>query len=169
MGFGFNLIGFPLLLLATVLLLIYFKVTKSKTVLKILGGLWILIILSVILITIKIEFDRPLHLTKEQIAGNYRIDKSFYPGKNADWQYEHYKFTITPNDSIYFYVIRRDTVLKTYSGKLKYSSGPPDLWHIQGDTTFHIIKNPPTLYRGHTRFYYVFHSELYGNMFFRKE
>ncbi len=169
MGFGFNLIGFPLLVFATVGLLIYFAVSKKKIALIILGALWGLTILLFVTAVISDHYRTPIRLIKADITGNYRIDTSFFPGTNAKWQYEHYKFEITPTDSIYFYVTNKDTVLKTFKCKLKYLSGPPDLWTIQNDTTYHVIKNPPTLYRGHNKFYYVFHSDIYSNMFFRKQ
>ena len=169
MGFGFNLFGFPLLILATVGLIIYFLATKKKIALKLLGGLWALTILIFCLGLFMNKFRKPFSLTKQDIIGEYRIDTNFYPGTNAKWQYEHFKFTILPNDSLRFYQTNKDTILKTYTYKLKYSSGPPDLWSIVNDTTYKILKNPPTLYRGHNKFYYVIRSDNYGNMFFRKQ
>ena len=44
MGFGFNLIGLPLLLLATILLLVTFFVTSSKIALILMGALWALVV-----------------------------------------------------------------------------------------------------------------------------
>lgn len=169
MGFGFNLIGFPLLILATIGLLIYFLATKKKIALKILGGLWALTILIFCLELFMDKFRKPISLTKQDIIGEYRIDTNFYPGTNAKWQYEHFKFTITSNDSLRFYQTSKDTIFKTCTYKLKYSSGPPDLWSILNDTTNKILKHPPTLYRGHNKFYYVIRSDKYGNMFFRKQ
>ena len=67
MGFGFNLIGFPLLLLATVGLLILFFKTRNKTALKILGGLWCLTILLLVIAMIKTNFDKPVRLPKGSI------------------------------------------------------------------------------------------------------
>ena len=168
MGFGFNLIGFPILILTTIGLLIYFFVSKKRIALTILGAIWGLTILVFIASVISDHYRAPIRLTKSEIIGDYRIDTNFYKGTNAKWQYEHYKFTISPNDSIYFFVINKDTVKKMFKGKLKYSSGPPDLWTIQSMTTYHVIKYPPILYRGHNKFYYVFKSDIYGNMFFRK-
>ncbi|MBS1562781.1 MAG: hypothetical protein JST39_00275 [Bacteroidetes bacterium] len=112
--------------------------------------------------------SRPIKLEKENIIGHYRIDKKFYPGKNADWQYERYSFTITPSDSIYLFVKRKDSVLHVFAKKLEYTSGPPKLWRIKSNSSFHVFKNRVTLVRGHKRFYYVFQSKYYGNMFFRK-
>ena len=169
MGFGFNLFGFPLLILATVGLLVYFLATKKKIALKILGGLWALSIIIFCLSLFMNKFRKPISLTKQDIIGEYRIDTNFYPGTNAKWQYEHFKFSITPNDSFRFYLLGKGRILKTYTYNLKYSSGPPELWSIVSDTTLKILKHPPTLYRGHNKFYYVIRSDNYGNMFFRKQ
>ena len=169
MGFGFNLIGFPILLLATAGLIIYAIARRTWKPLLVAVAIWGFTILVFIMAAIADHYRKPIRLTKVDIVGNYRIDTNFFKGENAKWQYDHYKFTITATDSIYFYVTDKDTVLKTFKGKLNYSSGPPDLWRIMSDTTYHVIKNSPTLYRGNNKFYYVFHSDLYGNMFFRKE
>ncbi len=169
MGFGFNLFGFPLLILATVGLLIYFFVSQKKIALIILGGLWVLTI-SVIILNLIVDYNRtPIRLTKNDIVGEYRIDTTFYPGANAKWQYDHYKFYITNKDSILFVEMKEKEIPRTiHKHKIKYSNIPPNLWSIVADTTHHIIRNQPTLYRGHYKFYYVFHSEKFGNMFFRK-
>src|SRR5690606_22621730 len=97
-----------------------------------------------------------------------RIDTNIFGGTNANWQYDRFRFTITPTDSIYLYVTKKDTIIKSFNEKIIYSSGPPDLWKVQSDTNYHVIQYPPTLYRGHDKFYYVFKSDHYGNMFFRK-
>jgi len=169
MGFGFNLFGFPLLILATVGLLIYFFATKKKIALKLLAGLWAVTICIFCLGLFLENFRRPISLTKQVIFGEYRIDTTFYPGINSKWQYEHFKFTITPEDSLTFYLTRKDTIFKTYTYKLKYSSGLPDLWSVVNDTAYKLLKHPPILYRGHKKFYYVIRSDNYGNMFFRKQ
>lgn len=168
MGFGFNLIGFPILILTTIGLLVYFFTSKKKIALTILGAIWGLTILVFISAIISDHYRTPIKLTKSDIIWDYHIDTNFFSGTNAKWQYEHYKFTITPTDSIHFFVTNNDTIKKMFKGKLKYSSGPPYLWTIQSDTTNHVIKSPPTLFRGHNKFYYVFKSDIFGNMFFRK-
>jgi len=89
MGFGFNLFGFPLLILATVGHLIYFVVTKKKIALKLLGGLWALTIFIFCLSLFMERLRKPISLTKQDIIGEYRIDTNFYPGANSKWQYEH--------------------------------------------------------------------------------
>ncbi len=114
-------------------------------------------------------FRTPIRLTREQIAGEYRIDKKLYPGKNASWQYEHFRFLITKEDSIIFFAKKPGSLIESsFRHKLVYKTGPPDLWTIDADSTHHVIQISPTLYRSHNRFYYVFHSSRFGNMFFRK-
>lgn len=169
MGFGFNLFGFPLLILSTIGLFIFFLISRKKIALAILGGIWGMTILVFIFVSI-FDFNRkPILLTKQDIIGEYRIDKTLYPGKNANWQYKHFKFYITDKDSILFVFMREKEIpLAIFKHKINYSDGPPALWKIIADSTNHILKNQPILYRGHERFYYVFHSEKFGNMFFRK-
>jgi hypothetical protein len=168
MGFGFNLIGFPLLILTTLGLLIYFFITKKTKALKILGIVWLLTIIIIMTGIIADHYRTPIRLTKADIIGDYRIDTNLFPGTNSKWQYDHYWFTITPNDTIIFHVTNKDTIIKTFKEKIVYSSGPPDLWKVQNDTAYHVLECPPTLFRGHKKFYYVFKSDYYGNMFFRK-
>lgn len=169
MGVGFNLIGFPILILVTVGLLGYFFITKSTVPLKILRVIWLLTVILIVTGRIADYFRKPIRLTKSDIIGEYRIDTNIFGGPNANWQYDHYKFTITSTDSIFFYVTNNGTIIKTIKEKILYSSGPPDVWKVQGAATrYHVIKYPPTLYRGHYKFYYVFKSDHYGNMFFRK-
>ena len=169
MGFGFNLIGFSLLILATLGLLTYFFISKRKGALKIVGVIWGFTILIIATAVIGNHFRTPIPLTNFDIIGNYCIDTNFFAGTNAKWQYKQYRFMITPTDSIYFYVINKDNIIKMFKEKIRYSIGPPTLWTVQMDTPFYqIMKYSPTLYRGHNRFYYIFKSDIYGNMFFRK-
>ena len=166
MAFG---ITFILCLLTTFGLLIYFFISKRKIALVFLCAVWALPILFFLLSGIILGDRSPILLTKQDIIGEYKIDTNFFPGMNARWQYEHYQFFITQKDSIVFMALKRKEVAKKYyKHKIKYSSGPPDLWMIEAGSTNHIIQHQPTLFRGHNKFYYVFHSDKFGNMFFRK-
>lgn len=167
MGFGFNLFGFPILVIATTLLLV--AATRNRSALKILGIIWSGALVLLVAGSIADNLRKPIVLTKEKIVGEYRIDTSFYPGKNAQWQHDHFKFIITRDDSIHFIVLNdQQKPSKIYNHKIDYHFGPPDRWSINADNAYHVIKSPPTLYRGHKKFYYVFESPKYGNMFFRK-
>ena len=170
MGFGFNLFGFPLLILMTIGLLIYFLVSRKKIAILLLGCLWGLTILLFVFGSIAEHYRKPIRLTRQDIIGEYRIDKTFFSGKNANWQYHHFKFYITNKDSILFVIMEeKGNPIAFYKHKINYSDGSPALWKIKTDSTHHILKNQPTLYRGHDKFYYVFYSEKFGNMFFRKK
>ena len=112
-----------------------------------------------------------MQMSRADAYGDYRIDTTFYPGRNARWQYAHYRFSITRTDSIAFMVMTdTGTEARVYKHKIKYSSREACRWSIDDtDTTFHVIKHPPTLYRKRYHFYYVFHSDRYGEMCFSKQ
>jgi hypothetical protein len=114
------------------------------------------------------EQRAPLRLRKINIVGEHRVDTSFFPGVNARWQHDHYRFVILPSDTIVLSVKDRRNVETTFKRKLVFVPGPPDLWQVIDRTHYHLWSGGPTLYRGHHRFYYVFRSRHYGNMFFRK-
>ncbi|WP_420457693.1 hypothetical protein, partial [Neolewinella sp.] len=110
-------------------------------------------------------------LDADDLYGTYQIDKSAWPGRQADWQYDHYVL-----------IIRRDGTMKLterYDGggartftipfRLKegYANAPRLL--SQPDTfTHHILQYNPTLYREYWGFHYAFYSPRYGEVFFRK-
>ena len=107
--------------------------------------------------------EKPIRLQKEDIIGQYNIDTDFFPGKNANWQHDNYSFEITKNDK---FILNHSSGSKlTYD--LVWSTGPPYLWTIK-KVNHQIINSPVTLYRSHFKFYYVFKSSKWGNMFFRK-
>jgi hypothetical protein len=99
------------------------------------------------------EYRKPVPLSKADIVGHYQIDTIFYTGANARWQYNHYRFTISSNDTLYFDVLNNDSIVKSFREKITYSYGPPDLWRVESDSTYHVINHPPTLFRGHKKFY----------------
>lgn len=166
MGFGFSLFGLPLLLIVTVALLLF--ATRKKSALKVLAAIWLITIVLVIACAVASHLREPILLTKQDVVGEYRIDTTFYPGKNARWQYYRYKFRITNSDSLYFTIM--DTgqhPYKIFAHKINQDFGPPFLWSVVADSTCHIIRAKPILHRGHNKFYYVLHSDKFGNMFFR--
>jgi len=166
MGFGFNLFGFPILMIATVFLILY--ATRRPSAIKVLAFIWGVVILLIINATISDYLLKPIALTKKKIVGDYRIDTTFFNGKNARWQYHRYCITISNNDSLYIRVLdEKGSPTKVYPYKIKYAQRNPHLWTVVSDSTHHIIAENPTLYRGHSRFYYVFHSHRFGTMFFR--
>jgi len=118
-------------------------------------------------------------LTQQDIYGTYVIDKDRFPGKQADWQYENFRFKITDHNELIFESLIYDNKWKADTVKVSYSSGYYDedkkeycnqKLRVHSDSTsHHIIRDNPTLYRQNfSGFYYVFESEKFGNVFFKK-
>lgn len=168
MGFFFDLLILLFFLLSIVGTFIYYIISKNKKALITILILVIGIILLFIFDTIARR--EPIKLNREGIIGEYRIDTTFYPGKNARWQYYHYRFSITENDSITLIHLNDSSIpIATYKYKIRYTDGPPDIWSVDTNKAYHIVAHHPILFRSYNRFYYVLRSDKYGNMFFRKQ
>ena len=170
MGFGFTLffivIIAPLIIILFVLWLINPKKIFIKTIFGIFIGLFSLMLLSGILNFLTSKRV----LSKDDYYGAYVIDKEIIPGKQANWQYNHFRFQIKDNDSIYFYVTDKDRTLQTYKGTVAtvkpYNSERLVLHMPQ--PTHHVLTTNPTIYRSAWGFTLVFDSPKFGNMFFTK-
>ena len=137
--------------------------TKEVIYFKKLGLVWVL---PGILICLAIYAHFPI--TKDRVIGLYKIDSTFYPGVNAEWQKEHFSFEITQGDEFLFHEKLKDGSIKTVRGKVEwYRQSPPMLYRITMEERHPLIDEYPALYRGNRKFYYVFESK-YGNMFYRK-
>ena len=60
---------------------------------------------------------REKKLTKKDYYGSYIINRNYFAGKQADWQYDHFRFEIRDNDSIYFYMTDKERISKIYKGQ----------------------------------------------------
>ena len=141
------------------------------TVFKGVGIFFGLILFAIIVSQVKEYFTGKMHVDKEDIYGSYIIDRTRFPGKNAEWQYQHYRFEITEPDGFAFHCTNYDKVVKTYIGKVEFTTDNRPHIKLQmqypdGDTC-HVLRTNPTLYREPFSFYYVFESPKYGNMFFK--
>jgi len=130
------------------------------------SGLFVLILASVI----GQKINAKKILEKEDYYGQYVIDRNHYAGKQPDWQYNNFRFEIKDNDSIYFYVINKDEILKTFKGIITTSQTYTSKVLVIHMTqpTIHILASNPTTYRNAWNFYLVFNSPKFGNMFFKK-
>lgn len=170
MGFGFNLVFIFILLPALAVLLLLWITTWrkifGKTILYILIGVNTLITCSLILqgLTSNVELD------EEDYRGSYIVDRSFFPGVQADWQYNRYRFEIKENDSIFFYCTDGRQILKTYKGIVSTisPSGSARLILNMESPVHHIVSSNPTTYRSAWNFYLTFNSQKFNNVFFRK-
>jgi len=92
---------------------------------------------------------------RDDITGRYVIDRSKWPGKNADWQHKTYTLEITGTHAIV-----RDARTKTvWKHRIEWSEIYEHHWVFADYTKrHHMIGNGPTLYRGRFGHYYVFQS-----------
>ncbi len=184
MGKGIVIIFYLIMLPTTGILLLTWIVTyivwKRHTPIFVLFALWGLFIFGIGILWFAEPYFKPMILTQKDIIGNYVIDTDKFPGTQADWQYENFKFTITENKKLIFKSRIYDNVWKSDTVTISYSTGYYDLdmkeycnrnLRVHSDSaSHHIIRDNPTLYRqSFGRFYYVFKSEKFGNVFFRKK
>ena len=154
----------------SIILLIIAGITNKKIYVHVVLYFW----LFIIFISVLAEITRPLStkkvLEKSDFYGEYIIDRSYFPGKQADWQYNNFRFEVKENDSIYFYVTDRKTVIKTYKGKFStrktFTSERPKFEMLEPN--HHILTTNPTVYREIWDFFLVFKSPKFNNMYFRK-
>ena len=129
-------------------------------------GIGFIIIMSIVGILAKKKV-----LEKSDFYGEYTIDRDYFSGKQADWQYNNFRFEIKENDSIYFYVTNKKEIKETYKGKIStlapYKSAR--LVIEMEKPTHHILSTNPTVYRDVWDFFMVFKSPKFNNMYFRKE
>ena len=170
MGFGFNLFFIIILIPLSIILLMSWGVSRKKIFGKTLSSIWIVVIGLVLLVSL-IKFISSLNeLDKDDIYGEYVIDRTKYSGKQSDWQYEHFRFEINQKNEILFHVTEKEKILKTYKGKIKFLEQyktPRIVLDFKG-SKHHIVNENPTLYRNEKSFYYVFYSSKFGNVFFTK-
>ena len=166
----FNLLIFLTIAPLTGILAWSWYTTGKKSYGKLLGLFWGLILLVSIGFSIFHLFKTKKQLSKEDIYGEYVVDRTKYPGSQSDWQYNHFRFTITNDHKFVFYETEKDSIVKGYSGIVTFLEGykQPRIV-INVDTPTHYMIDPrPTLYRKPFSFYYVFHSQKAGNVFFTK-
>jgi hypothetical protein len=172
MGFGFTLLLFFIIFPLTIIFLIIWAITRKKIYGKILGYLWLGLIGFIVLIYTIGSLTADKILSKKNYYGEYIIDRNYFKGKQANWQYDNFRFEIKENDSLYFYVTDKERILKTYKGTIKTTD--PSIYKSvrlsinMEQPTIHIMKTNPTIYRSAWSFYLVFHSDKFNNMYFRK-
>lgn len=108
----------------------------------------------------------PTNPSKSDIIGHYEIDRSRYPGKQADWQHATYTLEITGTHAIV-----RDARTKTvWTSHISWRNDQGYRWIFSDySKRHHMIAGGPAIYRQPFRYYYVFHSPLFGDVFFKKE
>ncbi len=172
MGFGFTLLLVFIIFPLTILFLLIWAITRKKIYGRILGYLWLGLICFVTLIYAIGSLTADKILSKEDYYGQYIIDRNYFKGKQANWQYDNYRFEIKPNDSLFFYVTDKERILKIYKGTIKTTD--PSIYKSvrlsinMEQPTIHILRTDPTIYRSAWSFMLVFKSDKFNNMYFRK-
>ncbi|AZQ57295.1 hypothetical protein EJ994_00160 [Maribacter sp. MJ134] len=170
MGGFLLLIVLFILLIITIVFLIIWAITKKKAygkaILYFWGGIFTLYFAMYALHLI----NSKKVLEKQDFYGHYTIDRNYFSGKQADWQYDNFRFEIRENDSIYFYVTDGPDIMETYKGKIStlapYKSAR--LVIKMEEPNHHILTTNPTIYRESWDFFMVFNSPKFSNMYFRK-
>jgi hypothetical protein len=170
MGFGFNLFVVFILFPLTVILLLIWLFSGKKLFGKTIGLIWLGII-GLVVFSMTINWlTSKTELEKKDYYGQYIVNRDFFPGKQADWQYENFRFEIKENDSIYFYVTDKEKILKTYRGTITTTESYVSKRLIVNmeQPTNHILKSNPTTYRSTWSFILVFYSPKFNNVYFKK-
>ncbi len=149
---------------------IYGLKRKTKPIGKIILTIYTIGFSFIVIMSIVGILAQKKVLDKSDFYGEYTIDRNYFSGKQADWQYNNFRFEIKENDSIYFYVTNGKRVNETYRGKIStlapYKSAR--LVIEMKKPTHHIITSNPTIYREPWGFFMVFTSPKFHNMYFRK-
>lgn len=154
----------------TVILLIAWWGTGNKIYGKIVGYFYLGLVGLFILGTIIRLLTDKKELDKKDYYGEYIVNRDYFSGSQADWQYDHFRFEIKDNDSIYFYLTDNEKILKTYKGTItttKPYSSERLIINIE-QPTHHIMTSNPTTYRSAWSFYLVFYSPKFNNVYFKK-
>jgi uncharacterized membrane protein YbhN (UPF0104 family) len=167
---GFSLLFAVIILPLTGILLIVWVLTRNKIFWKMLEIIWLAIIGLVIFVMTTQWLTAKTILDKEDYYGQYIIDRNFFPGKQADYQYNTFRFEIKDNDTLYFYLTDKERILQTYKGSITTN----DIYiserlSINMQTSIHhILTSNPTTYRSAWNFYLVFYSPKFNNVYFKK-
>ncbi len=166
--------GLPMGLIALVVtLIVYYRSDEygKKTLLKAWGIVICILICIPIVLFLLTPFWTPMTASKSDNYGEYVIDRDMFKGKQADWQYNHYRFEIKEDNTFLFHVTNKEKILKTYKGTVSFISPRGESYCVLIDVRGvipQVIDLNPTMYTQTWSFYYVFKSRDYGNMFFKK-
>jgi 4-amino-4-deoxy-L-arabinose transferase-like glycosyltransferase len=170
LGSLFFILVMLFLVIGSPICVIFLFTPLRKRALKVLIRLWLI---PIILFTLWIG----LHLLTEKMQveqndyyGEYVVDLEKYPGKQANWQYNHYRFKISKDNKIHLFKTDGDKILHEYIARVTFNNDFSNS-RLRIKTSAprpHIFKTQPTLYRTVWSYYLTFDSTNYGRMFFKK-
>lgn len=103
--------------------------------------------------------------SRADILGDYKVDRGFCPGKQADWQHEIYSLKITEK----WIEIRDVRTEKIWREEIDWVTWSEYRWRFKVAPAHHMIRGGPAIVREKLGYYYIFESPLYGVVRFRKE
>jgi hypothetical protein len=166
MGFSI-LVWFVLVPYIAICLLI--MLFNFKLAIKLLGVFFLGIVILILSIGIYTSLHSKKVVKRKHIIGDYVIDRSKFSGENSNWQYNHYKLEITKRNELIVKYIDSGIVHSMDTVKVEFLEDyRNNRIKISQESTHHMFKEHPELIREIWSFYYVIHSEKYGNMFFKK-
>lgn len=159
-----------IIIVLTIILALLWLFTKKKIFGEAIGYLGYGVIVLVALGLVINFCENGKRVKRSDYTGQYVINRKFYAGKQADWQYEHFRFEIKSDDAIEFHVTEKDRIVKTYYGTVSTShyDRTERLIINMNQPTHHIMSSNPTLYRGVWNFILVFQSPKFRNVCFKK-
>ena len=167
---GLTLLFLFIILPLTAILLVGWAVTQHKAFKWAVLALWLTIFSLGATFAVVAALKTPRNLAKSDYYGWYVIDREYFPGRQADWQYNSLRFRITPSDSIYFYLADKERIVKVFRGRIStnevYVSQRLTLHMAQ--PTYHVVADNPTTYRSTWNFHLVFHSAKFNDVYFKK-
>lgn len=170
MGFGFNIFFIFIIVPLIGILLIIWLLSRKILIGKIFGSIWLGIFGLILLSGISQWLTAKTVLNKDDYYGEYVINRAYFKGKQSDWQYNHFRFEITEQDSIFFHVTDKEKILKTYRGTIKTTTpfSSARLIIDMEKPAHQILTSNPTTYRSAWNFYLVFNSPKFNNVYFKK-
>ena len=140
---------FLFILLISLMLLLYSFKTENYGFRKFIGNAILCLIAFVVLGNVfRIILSKKV-LDKDDYYGEYIVNRNYFAGKQADWQYNNFRFEIKENDSIYFYTTDKDKIIDTLKGSISTvkPNGSEILIVNMTQPSHHIIASNPTIYR----------------------
>jgi hypothetical protein len=162
---------FIIFLLFITAVLLTLLVTSGKKIFgEMIAVIWGTVIVLAVVSGINSSLTADKILEKNNYYGQYVINRNYFSGKQADWQYNSFRFEIKDNDSIYFCVTDKQKITQVFKGTIstvKPSVSERLVLHME-PPAHHILADNPTTYRNARGFYLVFNSVKFGNVFFKK-
>lgn len=152
----------------TVLDLLFYYRTRDAYHLKRIAVFWSAPLVFIGATIFLIWWLSPAAVTKDSIVGCYEVDDRFYPGPNARWQKQLFRFEVGTDNSFVLYERLADGTDKPFFGHVSWANDSPEKWSIRMRTPHPVAVKYPLLYRQQHGFYYVFRTKAFGNMFFRR-